>query len=142
MALFYPPTPPPRSSSAELKLRAAFKKLDDDWHILQHSDWLAPRDGCEADGQSDFEVKGGRVVIEKGEWATTDRNDRRHRLADPFKQVVDGKMRLVRFRESLGRASVGVPRIEHAVAFPDIRGVEAHQIAGDGVATATATATE
>jgi hypothetical protein len=66
------------------------------------------------------EVKGGRVVIDKNEWTVTDRNDWRHRLANPFEQVVDGKMRLVRFRDVLGRTVVGVPRIEHAVAFPDI----------------------
>lgn len=84
----------PRS---ELKVYAALKTLQDDWHIIHSVAWLGPRRNRVGDGEADFvllhrthviiviEVKGGDVDMRNGRWFSEDRHGRVNDI------VIDGR---------------------------------------------------
>lgn len=115
---------------AEGEVFAALSRLNDEWTILYSVPWQSLRGGRQGDGEADFvlvhpksgifvaEVKGGSsVVLEDGEWFTTNRRGR-SKIRDPFDQAVTNKHALHRY---LKEECQGFPRsvtMGHLVVFP------------------------
>lgn len=116
--------------ASERRVWHALEALEDGWTVFHSVAWQAPRAGREGDGEADFvllharhgmlvlEVKGGRIELSNGRWFTTDRNDARNEIRDPFRQAVDSKHALLRYLQDV--ALRATPFIGHAVVFPDI----------------------
>jgi hypothetical protein len=132
MARFYPHVAFDGSPHSELTVRDKLATLDDDWRVFHSVVWQAVRAGKQGDGEADFvllhpahgmvvlEVKGGRIEVSGGEWYSTDRKGVRHRIKDPFRQAKDSKYALLEYLRGLYPRLQAVPRICHAVVFPDV----------------------
>jgi superfamily I DNA and RNA helicase len=149
MATFYPSLPRQTMPPSERRFWDACKTLGEGWSVFHSVAWQAPRGGRQGDGESDFillhpshgilvvEIQGGRIEIESGEWFSTDRFAVRHGIKDPYRQAVDSKYTLLRYLRDVLRSSA-LPRVSHAVVFPDIRleapiGLQPREIAFDTV---------
>lgn len=130
MASIFPATPPEGTPSSEMKLRERLATIDG--LIVLHSvAWQGIRNGRPSDGEADFvvvhprrgilllEVKGGEVEIEGGSWYSTDRRGVRHRIKNPFEQVVASKHPLLEYLRGIN-PSFRSATFCHAVVFPDI----------------------
>ena len=131
MTRFFPGAIPAGVPSSERRVWLALESLPDSWHAFYSVAWQAPRGGRQGDGESDFilvhpshgivvlEVKGGRIEIDGGQWFSTDRNEVRHGIKDPFRQAVDSKHALLKYlHDAFGQARI--PKINHAVIMPDV----------------------
>ncbi|WP_333884435.1 NERD domain-containing protein/DEAD/DEAH box helicase [Sphingobium yanoikuyae] len=148
MAICFPPAASAESSSpAELKLlRACEGQLDDDWLVLHSVAWISRAFGAAAsDGELDVllchprhgilvvEVKGGGISLDyrTGEWSSTDREGRVHRIKNPFRQATKAKYGVLeKLKESPAWSRLGIGRfvIGHAVFLPDVG--DARRLAG------------
>jgi hypothetical protein len=77
-----------------------------------------------------IEVKGGGVKFDAIErrWWSTDRNNNRHEIKDPFRQAKSAKHEILRnLKTNKGWGVGGMPRITigHAAVFPDISDIKA-----------------
>jgi len=119
-----------RTKWAEGEVFAAFSRLDDEWTVLYSVPWQSLRDGRQGDGEADFvlihpksgifvaEVKGGSsIVLEDGEWFTTNRSGR-SRIKDPFDQAVTNKHRLYRYLKEECQDFPRFVTMGHFVVFP------------------------
>ncbi len=108
------------------------EKLSNGWHVfysVQLSD-IQQRVGL-ADNEIDFimyhksyglalvEVKGGRIRYseEKHQFFSIDRNNRQHRIKNPFRQILVSKNRMI---SSLSKQNIRVP-ITHIVCLPNTK---------------------
>ena len=131
MATFYPNEPGSATPSSELRVWEALKDLPSPWVVLHSVVWQSLRHGRQADGEADFlllhpgvglvvlEVKGGRIVIENGQWFSVDRWDRTHRIKNPYIQAKDSKYALIQHLKDSRTRSSDV-WISHGVVFPDV----------------------
>lgn len=119
------------TENSEKIVADALRKLSDDWLVFHHVSWQSKRSGRQGDGEADFillhphkgmlviEVKGGGVEIEAGRWFTTDRDNLKHPIPNPYEQATASKHALVRWLKERGLASK--VRVGHAVIFPHMR---------------------
>lgn len=127
---FFPPDCPADAPRSEREVFTALRGASlPGWHVLHSVAWISPRGGRPACGEADFvllhpakgivvfEVKGGEVTVERGEWFTrpSGQRDRKRLKKSPFKQAEDARFVLQRFLHPLltERCSFG-----HAVVFP------------------------
>ena len=132
MARLYPPDIPPDAPRSEQAVYRALQQLDDGWLVFHSVAWQSKRAGREGDGEVDFvivhrargvivlEVKGGGVRVTDGVWTTIDGRGEEHRIKNPFHQATASKHALIAYLHALSPAILEC-RVEHAVAFPDIR---------------------
>jgi hypothetical protein len=119
-------------SEAERRLYHAFARdLPDDWVAFHSARWLArdTRRGAQ-DGETDFvivapehgilvmEVKGGVIQYDgpTAKWLSNE-----HPIKDPFQQATKSKFNLIRKMREMPIWHRKAPRINHVVAFPDVR---------------------
>jgi hypothetical protein len=136
MARMYPNRLDPNTKSpAERVLYEAFQdQLDNSYAVFHGVNWQSPTpDGRRRDGETDFVIahpNGGILVLEAkgggircdprtGEWLSIDRDERPHRIKDPFDQARGIKYTLLyQLKSMMGRPKRRI-NIGHAVAFPD-----------------------
>jgi RecA/RadA recombinase len=130
MKKLLPIDPPLRTPRSELKVREAFKGVDN--VVVLHSvAWQGIRRGRQADGEADFivlvpgkgiailEVKGGQIDLQDGRWFSTDSGGARHSIKNPFEQAKDSKYALVNYFKEVQPSLAHVP-VVHGVVFSDI----------------------
>ena len=100
MAQMIPPSVAPETPSSERKVYERLQYcLPDTWTVIHSQRFLLPSKRGVWEGELDFlildpqrgaiglEVKGGRVQRSAEGWFSTDRNDERHGIKDPGRQV-------------------------------------------------------
>ncbi len=112
---------------------AALRRLEDDWHVFHNIKWQGLRRGRQGDGETDFalfhpregivviEAKGGEIRLADGEFVRVLPDGRHRPITNPFDQAAACKRQL---REFLCGSVPGldrIPRVGHAVAFPQGR---------------------
>jgi hypothetical protein len=127
------------SSTAEIRLLAAFAHQLDNEHVVLHSvAWISkpggqgPRDG-ELDllichprhGVLVVEVKGGRIDLDYGatRWTSADHNGVTHAIKNPFQQAKRGKygvLEKLKENPAWQRLRIGRFTLGHAAFFPDV----------------------
>ena len=124
-------------SSAEIKFYEACTNLNDNFHVFHSVAWISRTNGHTLDGEADFlichpdkgflivEVKGGRIDANyvSGDWSSTDRNGRKHKIKDPFRQSLKGKFDILeKIKDHKDWERMGRKRFSagHAVFFPDV----------------------
>ncbi len=132
MAIMYPKKIAENAPTSEKKLFERLKRLPGNYSVLHSVAWQSKRAGRESDGEADFiilapdrgiliiEVKGGRIELSEGAWFSTDRNEIRNTIKDPFRQAVQSKHALIRFLKSHSIETSDFA-VGHAVCFPDIQ---------------------
>ncbi|TLP78710.1 DUF2075 domain-containing protein [Pseudomonas nitroreducens] len=131
MAIIYPQIAAAETPDSELKVRDSFSRTRD--FVVFHSlRWQSQRGRRQGDGEADFiiiapahgilvlEVKGGGVEVVDGQWITTDRYKRKHKIKDPFQQAADSKYALLAYLSKNAPSLSSIPLV-HAVAFPDVQ---------------------
>lgn len=132
MAKVYPEHREPEHDS-ERRVLDALRGLDDDWHVFHNIKWQALRRNRQGDGETDFalfhptkgilviEAKGGEIALADGEFVRLLADGRERKITNPFDQAAACKRQL---REFLCGSVDGldvIPRVGHAVAFPQGR---------------------
>ena len=130
MAKIFPPSPPEGCPKSELKVRNALGQADN-LTLLHSVVWQSRRKGIQSDGEADFiilhprhgiaiiEVKGGGIEIVDGKWYSTDAQNVRHPIKNPFEQAKDSKYALVSYLKAIDKNLSQIP-VVHGVIFPDI----------------------
>ena len=71
-----------------------------------------------------FEIKGGRVSSENGEWFSIDKNNIKHKIHHPFKQSEDALFAIIKDLKSSNKFyGLNIP-VGFGVVFPDIEWTE------------------
>lgn len=126
-------------SKAEVQFyQACRQQLADRYLVLYSVSHVRPgRDGTHRDSEADFVIideKGGLIVVEikgggvefepsTGSWYSTDRNKKRHRIKDPFRQATEQKydvLRQIQNHPRWSQTGIGRFMVGHAVCFPDL----------------------
>ena len=137
MARMYPnQLSPDTRSPAERQLFEAFRdNLEDDYIVFHSAAWLSPdAKGRPRDGEADFviahpqrgililEAKGGIISHDPhaDRWTSTSRNNRTHRIKDPFAQARRSKYALQYRLKAMPNVPPRRINIGHAVALPEV----------------------
>ena len=130
MAKMIPIKPIKTGSNGEVKVFNMFKdKLSDEWIVIHSYNINNDTDENEIDfvlihrdiGVLAVEVKGGGVHLKDREWYTIDRNNKKEKIQDPYRQVGNNKTKLYYELEKLKDDKI--INTSYVVIFPDVNRV-------------------
>jgi hypothetical protein len=118
---------------SERRVLEALRGLDDDWHVFHNIKWQGLRRGRQGDGETDFalfhptrgilviEAKGGEIALSNGAFVRQLPDGRQRPITNPFDQAAACKRQLREFLRGSVHGLDRIPRVGHAVAFPQGR---------------------